>query len=261
MTVATRGSWDGRSGIELAAQWGAPAVEAYDQIGSTNDRALELAREGAARGTVVVAEEQTVGRGRRGATWLSEPGVGLWMSIVLGTDDRSPALPLVVGVACAQAIECLVPALRVGIKWPNDLFVAGRKVGGVLCEGSGGTQVVGVGINVREPAGGFPEEIAASATSLEAAGAKALSRSDLGGAVAEHVIRLLDAKEPYQAAAVELADRDLLAHRTVDTEQEGKGVARGIDPEGRLVLERSDGTRVAIVSGSVREPESSNGSD
>jgi len=250
--VTPTGTWDGWTAEELAASWLAPGVEAYERIGSTNDRALELARSGAPLGMVVVADEQTEGRGRRGAQWSSPRGVGLWLSTVVPATPAGERLPLLVGVACARAIEEVAEHVEVGLKWPNDLFVGARKVGGILCEGIDHAVVVGIGINVNNPSGGFPGDLARSATSLEAVAGKSLVRKELADSILRHLGDLLDRSPTDPSAARELSRRDVLAGRRVRTEQEGEGVARGIDGAGRLVLERPEGTRVAIVSGSVR---------
>lgn len=236
----------------LTASWGVPLVEWWTVLGSTNDRAAELSRRGGGRGAVVVADEQTEGRGRRGASWLSVPGGGVWMSIVLDEADSAPQLPLLVGVACAEALEQVCPGLGVGVKWPNDLLVGGRKVGGVLVERAGGPPVVGIGVNVRVPQGGFPADLGGSATALEAEVESVPARERLAEAIVRRVLLRLDSEEPVGDALSALAARDALYGREVMTEQAGEGVAVGVDPTGALLLERADGTRVSVVSGRVR---------
>ena len=163
----------------------------FPTIGSTNDVALALAADGDREGAIVVADEQTAGRGRRGRVWFSPPGSGLYVSVVLapGRARSDPAratslLTLTAGMALAEAIEAAT-ALRVDIKWPNDLVVGRRKLGGILAEAapaaraSGGGAprtvdavgeagyhvVIGYGINVRGAA--FPAELRDRATSVE----------------------------------------------------------------------------------------------
>jgi BirA family biotin operon repressor/biotin-[acetyl-CoA-carboxylase] ligase len=159
--------------------------------GSTNDVASTLAASGGLEGTVVLAEAQTAGRGRRGHAWLSPPGSGLYVSVILTpararTDGARATmlLTLAAGVALAEAVEAAT-ALRVDLKWPNDLFAAGRKLGGILAEGmsagpeSNGTRIdsviLGYGINVGAMA--FPPELAARATSLEIELGRAVDRA------------------------------------------------------------------------------------
>lgn len=246
--------WEGEAVATWQEAWCVPLLEAWASIGSTNDRALELAAQGARPFTVVVADEQTNGRGRRGATWHSPAGLGLWMSAVLPADASPRWLPLVVGLAVAEAIEDATGAVGVGIKWPNDLLLRGRKVGGILCESAPGAVVAGVGVNLRAPAAGFPGALAGTATALDMEGAKSLAASRLAGLILDGLERRSspDSTGLGRAALEELRARDVLAGRRVQTEEQGPGTARGIDPEGALLLERPDGSRVPVSSGSVR---------
>jgi BirA family biotin operon repressor/biotin-[acetyl-CoA-carboxylase] ligase len=139
------------------------------RIGSTMDRLHELAAEGAPAGTAVVAEAQTGGRGSRGRGWASPPG-GLWLSVLYRPASAAGAelLSLRLGLAVADAVEAAVPAVRLGLKWPNDLILANRKVGGILCEArwqgeSPGWIVAGLGLNVANP---IPEPLRGTAVAL-----------------------------------------------------------------------------------------------
>src|SRR5262245_12295846 len=155
----------------------------YQTIGSTNDAAGDLAR-GHAEGAVVVADEQTAGRGRRGHTWFSPPGSGLYVSTVLAPAGArvdpvraTTLLTLAAGVGIAEGIERHT-GLAVDLKWPNDLFVGRRKLGGILAEGSGHEAIVlGYGINVASTA--YPPDIADRATSLESELGRAIDRPAL----------------------------------------------------------------------------------
>jgi len=245
--------WRGEPVGALRALWDVPVFEAYDRIGSTNDRAKELAAEPGHTFAVVVAHEQTAGRGRRGASWHSPAGSGLWMSVVLpGT--AALHVPLLVGLAGARAIQELAPELGIGIEWPNALVVGRRKLGGILCEGLGGAVVAGIGINVSSPEGGFPGPLASRATSLEEQGSKALSHIKLAGGIVGGLKALVGGPGAGLApdALAELNARDALAARPVMTEEHGPGTARGIEPDGALLLERPDGSRVRVLAGSVR---------
>ena len=246
--------WEGEPVEVWRDAWSVPLLEAWATIGSTNDRALELGAGGARPFTVVVSDEQTRGRGRRGAAWHSPPSSGLWMSLVLPLRPAPAWLPLLVGLAVAEAIEGATGAVGVGIKWPNDLVLGAGKVGGILCESAGGVVVAGVGINVRAPREGFPEGLRGTATALDIEGAKSLSMSRLAGLIVDGVEALLEVDEAGLGAAGlrELATRDVLAGRRVRTEEAGEGTARGIGADGALVLERPDGSRVNVSSGSVR---------
>lgn len=229
-----------------------PLVDTHESVGSTNDRAAELARDGAPAWTVVVANEQTAGRGRRGDSWFSPPGSGLWMSVLLGDRRALPQLPLLVGLACAEAIEKHLDGVRIGLKWPNDLFLAGRKVGGVLCERAEETVVAGIGINLRTPGGGFEAALSMIAISLEAESGKTLLRSALAGTILRSLREILVGEGAFASALPRLEARDVLSGRGVMAERCGPGIARGIDASGALVVERPDTTRVRVISGSVR---------
>jgi BirA family biotin operon repressor/biotin-[acetyl-CoA-carboxylase] ligase len=228
-------------------------VETYTTIGSTNDRAAELGRAGALTPAVVVAEEQTAGRGRRGAAWRSAPGTGIWLSILLSPRNARPGLPLAVGVACARAIEVAAgPGTEIRVKWPNDLLAEDRKVGGILCEASPTGLVVGIGIDVAPDSVAGDPALAGIATALEVAWGKTLDRNRLAASIIEQVLRVADHADPVRSVLDELARRDALAGRRVTTETHGAGRAAGIDEDGVLLLEREGGERVRVVSGSVR---------
>ena len=254
MTEDASTHWCGEPTGTWREVWGVPAFEAYQCIGSTNDRAKELAGEPGNLFAVVIAEEQTGGRGRRGSTWHSPRGTGLWMSVVLPNPQAALHIPLLVGLAAAEAIQDAQPDLRVGIEWPNDLVIRNRKLGGVLCEGVAGAVVAGLGINLRTPPNGFPDSLKLRATSLEEMGAKALSLSQLAGMILRSLRARLGEPVPHLSpeAHAEIRARDALAARLVLTEEHGQGVARGIEPDGALLLEREDGSRVRVVAGSVR---------
>jgi BirA family transcriptional regulator, biotin operon repressor / biotin---[acetyl-CoA-carboxylase] ligase len=173
------------------------AVQHFASVGSTNDVAAALPV-----GSVVAADRQTAGRGRRGHTWFSPPGAGLYVSVVLApaTARVDPVratmlLTLAAGVAIAEGVEAAT-SLAADLKWPNDLLVGGRKLAGILAEGHGEVVVLGYGINVLETA--FPPELADRATSLESA---------LGRIVARDVV--LD----ETLAALSLRYDDLVAGR------------------------------------------------
>jgi BirA family transcriptional regulator, biotin operon repressor / biotin---[acetyl-CoA-carboxylase] ligase len=250
--------WEGEPVASWQEAWGVPLLEVWASIGSTSDRALELAERGGRPLTVVIADEQTRGRGRRGAAWHSPPGAGLWMSVVMTAHAGHRWLPLMVGLAVAEAIEGATGVVGVGIKWPNDLLLGARKVGGILCESAAGVVVAGVGVNVRAPEGGFPETLAGTATALDMEGAKSLSASRLAGLILDGFEDGAEGRLGQEANVLacsvleELAARDVLAGRRVHSEEQGPGIARGISPEGALLLERPDGSRVAVSSGSVR---------
>lgn len=254
MTASQVAEWEGQPVAFWQELWGVPALEVHDRIGSTNDRARELADDGWGAYTTVIADEQTRGRGRSGAPWISDPGAGLLISVLL---PAAPAthLSLLVGLAAAEAIERSCPGLRPRIEWPNDVTLADRKIAGILCEGAGRMVVAGLGINTREPMGGFPAEVAPRATSLERAwGGGRPDRAALAGGLLV-ALRARLAGTGLRLSLEErtaLSERDALEGREVETVQHGRGRAVGIAEDGALVLERRDGTRVHVRAGHVR---------
>ena len=256
--------WEGESVLRLRDQWGVPALEVHERISSTNDRALELAGSGAGSFSVVIAEEQTEGRGRRGAIWHSTRGAGLWMSVVLPAERVPLYLPLMVGVAVAEAIEesCNpVGVGGVGIKWPNDLMVGGKKLGGILCEtvrgpgrSDGGHVVAGIGVNTRTLSDGLPADIEACATSLEALTSTRVRHTLLGGSITRALIRRIHwvhaSLDGEFLGALRL--RDILIDQPIDSEEHGRGIARGIASDGSLIMQQADGSRIRVGAGSVR---------
>lgn len=149
-------------------------IERHEWLESTNTLAMERARGGAAEGMVIVAEGQRGGRGRLGRSWESPYGMNLYASVILRpalVPDAAPRLTPVVGAALAEAIERVVPSVRITIKWPNDLLIDGKKVGGILSEASiqGGRLeyvVVGFGLNVNSRAVDFSPALRPQVTSL-----------------------------------------------------------------------------------------------
>ncbi len=256
MTARRLARWDGVAVEELASRWRVPLVEAYRLLGSTNDRALEVARQEGEPWSVIVADEQSAGRGRRGSRWVSPAGHGLLMSILLPPtpDAAAPALPLLVGLAAAEAVEEAAPGARVGIKWPNDLWIDGRKVGGVLCEASRRRAVAGIGINVRTPFGGVFSGLDEPVTALDVNTSMCPIRSVLGNLIVKRLrVMLPSVGRPLAAPTLAaLRGRDALVGRSVWTESAGEGVAAGIAPDGSLTLERPDGTTARVVAGRVR---------
>ncbi len=161
----------------LATKWVGRRIELFDCLPSTNREAVQLAQADVENGTVVVAESQTAGRGRLSRTWFSPPGINLYCSIILRT-ARPPErltewlswLPLVSALAAAEAIE-QVSSIHVSVKWPNDLLISERKVGGILCESGAGSrsdpfQIIGIGINVNGGQDDWPADLRDSATSI-----------------------------------------------------------------------------------------------
>ncbi|MGB8955143.1 MAG: biotin--[acetyl-CoA-carboxylase] ligase, partial [Tumebacillaceae bacterium] len=155
-----------------------------DSIDSTNTLAQQLAREGAPDGTLVIADEQTAGRGRRGRQWFSPPHSGIWMSLVLRPQlplQHAAQITLVAAVALSRALS-RESGVEAGIKWPNDILFSSKKCCGILTEMHAEFDqihhlVVGIGINVNVPQSDFPDELQSIATSLQAIKGERLSRA------------------------------------------------------------------------------------
>jgi BirA family biotin operon repressor/biotin-[acetyl-CoA-carboxylase] ligase len=221
----------------------------HDEIESTNVEAKRLAAAGAPEGTVVVAESQSAGRGRLGRRWTSPAGKGLLFSALLrpplGMADAH-LLTLVAAVAACDAIESLVP-VTVRLKWPNDLFVDDRKVGGILLEAAGEQDaidwvVVGIGLNVNTEYAELPVALRRTAVSLKIASGHPVDRSEL---LARLLLALeeayLDAaRNGFENALAQFRERDYLLKRCVSVQtRRGPvvGEAAGVDEKGALLVQ------------------------
>jgi BirA family biotin operon repressor/biotin-[acetyl-CoA-carboxylase] ligase len=205
---------------------------------STNERAKRLAAAGAPHGTLVTAGEQTAGRGRQGRSWVAPPGRALLMSLVLrGLDARTPLAPLAAAVAVCHAF----PEAN-GIKWPNDVWVDGRKVAGILIEGrpQAGWAVLGIGLNVATEPDEFPDELREIATSLRAAGSALASPAEALAALLPTLDEWLAA--PPEAVLAAWRERDALRGQAISWTG-GSGVADGVDDDGSLLVRTADGPR------------------
>lgn len=229
----------------------------FPAIGSTNTHAVELAREGAAEGTLVTTDDQTAGRGRIGRAWRSLPGQQLALSLVLRPSFPPQFLIMASAIAVAETASELTGA-PAEIKWPNDVLIAGRKVCGILIESSGGFVVLGVGLNVNGSLAGDPE-LAARATTLAEAAGGPISRE----AVAAALLTRLDAyyfqlqsggdqartqiREEWRARLVTLG-------RTVTLRQGEEavaGFAQDVNADGALLLRLPSGGLRTVTWGDV----------
>ncbi|HET7444397.1 MAG TPA: biotin--[acetyl-CoA-carboxylase] ligase [Solirubrobacterales bacterium] len=218
----------------------------FARTDSTNTRARELAAAGAPHGTVVTAAEQTEGRGRQGRSWTAPPGKALLYSAVVRPLDPGDALlPLAVPLAVCEAAEQLQPGVECGVKWPNDVQVAGRKLAGVLIEArpQDGWAVIGVGLNLAIAPEESPPELRESATSLTGARIE-----DAAAALSEKLEHWLDAEQ--QTVLDAWRERDALRGQEIAWEG-GSGVASGIDDRGYLVVVVPSGERVVLGAGEV----------
>jgi BirA family biotin operon repressor/biotin-[acetyl-CoA-carboxylase] ligase len=243
-------TWDGASPRALGAELGLPRVEVYTSIGSTLDVAHAVAAAGASAGTLVLADAQSAGRGRLGRSWISRPGQGIWLTLVERPADADAldVVSLRIGLAAARVLDDFAPE-RVSLKWPNDLYVGGRKLAGILVEARWQSAhlewlAVGFGVNVT------PADDSLDAAALR----PGVSRMDvlrrlipaLRGAVAERG-RLSSAELRAFAA------RDLACGRAVVEPEPGRVV--GIDASGALVLDTPAGRRSIRAGSLVFSPE------
>lgn len=246
----------------MDTRWAGRPVHFYDTINSTNLRAKQDADNGAPEGTLIVADMQTAGRGRRGRTWSSPAGVNVYFTLILKPEyepDRASMVTLVMALAVAEGIRetCGVEA---GIKWPNDIVVNGRKVCGILTEMSVERDfihhvVIGVGINVGLQE--FAPEIADTAASLEAECGRKVPKAAL-------VANIMKAFEKYYDKFREKTDFSTLCEsyngmlvnkgrevRVLDPRGEYIGVSQGIDARGELLVELADGSVKKVYAGEV----------
>jgi BirA family biotin operon repressor/biotin-[acetyl-CoA-carboxylase] ligase len=250
--------------VELGESEIGRSIIHYFRTDSTNTVALNLAQKGAAHGTVVVAEEQTAGRGRLGRTWYSEKSSGIYVSVILRppfSPSAAPILTLMAGVAAQHALSAAT-GLGVDIRWPNDLLVNGKKVGGILTEMSAElgrlhAVVLGIGINVNH--GEMPAELRPTATSLRIESHRTWSRLQI-------LIALLKELERHYHLLLEkgkaaIAERWAAAStyangkriRIVTAEAESLVTTVGLDPSGALRVSYDDGREEALVAGEVAE--------
>ena len=245
--------WEGEPVRVWEGLWGVPLLEAWRVLASTNGRARWLADAGAQAFSVVIAEEQTAGRGRGGRSWWSPADSGLWISLVAPhrPDVVMPRVSLLVGLALARAIEAVVP-LTVELKWPNDVWVNRRKVAGILCETAGRSVVMGVGVNIRQRQEDFAAELRPLASSLEAEAGSAVSRGALAGALMRELRHTLDRPEARLEGefAREFSERDALRGRMLSIDGVS-GVGAGVEADGRLRIEVAPGQVRAVVTGHV----------
>lgn len=212
---------------------------------STNDEAIAWARQGAPDLSLVIADAQTSGRGRKDRRWVAGRGEALLCSVILGPMAARGPLPLLVGVAVAEAIDRRT-GVSAALKWPNDLLHGDRKLGGILCEAVGERTVAGIGVNVA----GRPEGL--DAVSLAEAGAMRLDRADLAAGILDQIDGALRAPEAAlerwrklsatlgSEVRIEMADGSTLL-----------GAAEDIEPSGALIVREAGGSVRTVTAGDV----------
>ena len=241
--------------------WAGQEIYYYDVADSTNIRAKELAEEGHPSGTLVVADRQEAGRGRRGRSWDSPPGTGIFMTLLLKPDmnpNHASMLTLVAAMAVARAISKCANTEAL-IKWPNDIVIGGKKICGILTEMSAQFDfinhiVIGIGINVHNEH--FPEEIAETAGSILLQTGKRIRRAEL-------IEQILEQFEHYYAIFMETEDLSGLVKeynsilvnmnksvRVLDPKEPFEGKAMGITKKGELIVDTWE-SRKMVSSGEV----------
>ena len=237
-------------------------IVVFEETDSTNDQAANSGRNSAAGGLAIFAEKQKAGRGRFGRRWESASHLGLWFSLLLRPtfpQERWPRLTTWAAVSIASAIE-RATGVCAGIKWPNDIFINGRKVAGILIEaGQDRAQenfaVLGIGLNANHAREDFPENLAAIATSLRVATGRSIDRA----AMAAEILRELDAgyaglDRRFDQLVAEAARRSVLLGRWVQVRTADsmiEGVAESLDASGQLLLRKNDGSLAALSAGEV----------
>ncbi|MDD2978946.1 MAG: biotin--[acetyl-CoA-carboxylase] ligase [Hespellia sp.] len=246
----------------LDTRWAGKHISYFDTTDSTNNQAKAMGDAGAPHGTLVVADRQDAGKGRRGRVWSTPPGGSIAMSILLRPDiepSKAPMLTLVMAMAVAEGIS-QTEKLDAGIKWPNDIVLSKKKVCGILTEMSTEITcinhvVIGAGINVNLTE--FPEEIAKTATSLRIEKGEVIKRSELIAAIMkrfeyryEQFMQTEDLslmQEDYHSI---LLNREKKV-RILSPKEEYDGVALGINEKGELLVRRENGSVEEIFSGEV----------
>lgn len=238
-------------------------MRVYDSVSSTQDEARQWVTQGAPHGALILAEEQTSGRGRLGRLWHSPKGKGVWMSIVLKSDTPflyPPQLTLLSAVALCRAVRILT-GLDVGIKWPNDLLIGEKKVSGILLE-SVETKaketviVAGIGISVNLLLNDYPESLKLKATSLKIESGKTIDRQELIVLFLKQFEDLFELylREGFSPILTLWEAHSLTLNREVSL-RTPKGILTGLavrlDDTGALILRASDGNEQKVFSGDI----------
>ena len=241
---------DGIPAAELALRWGVPQCAVFRTLDSALNAVHELGSHGAPAASVVIAEEQTAGRGREGRTWHSPPG-GVWLGLLLRPSRAElGVLSVRVGLAVAEAVDALLGRAETRLKWPNDVLLGERKLAGILCEGrwhGDALQWLGLGVGVNV-CNAIPPEVARRAVAL-AEWLPAVRRLDL-------LDRLVPALATLASGAAALSERECAAFASRDwlrgrqLRAPAAGRAQGLRPDGALLVDLGAGT-IALREGHV----------
>lgn len=244
------------------ASWVGKSIEYFEVTDSTNQRIYDFAEKGREEGLLAVAEEQTGGKGRRGRSWVSPPGTGIWMSLLLRPKvepQKASMVTIVAALAMTKAME-KITGMEIRIKWPNDVVLNGKKVCGILTEMSAELEeihyiIVGIGINANTES--FPEDIQDRATSIYLESGKKVERAAF---IAEFCVQfeqyyerflemgnLAFLKEEYESYLINIG-REV---KIIKKKEERVRKALGINELGELIVAKSDGTTEIIFSGEV----------
>ncbi len=257
--------WDGHPLADLQKRWDRESVFLYGKVDSANAAARDLADDGAPAGTVVVCREQTAGRGRAGHTWHSPRDAGLYLSLILRSDDLSnPAMiTILAGLGVVERLDSGFRGLSPGLKWPNDVIAGDLKLGGVLAEASWSESrprflVVGVGINVRPIGRKAPDDVKRRATALDTLLDRRVQLADVADAVIAGLeTRLFRAPRTLDGTLLEQLDRydwlrDRRARLTLPGDETGQsGTCVGIAPDGALLFRPDRGALRRVTDGVV----------
>ena len=246
---------------ELETAWAGKTCLCFDILDSTQEYGKELAKTESVHGTLIVADTQTAGKGRRGRIWQSPKGTTISMSLCLEPKisvEHISGLTLVMALAVAEAIKELTGS-EPQIKWPNDIVVNDKKICGILTElrfqKGKGIVIIGVGINVNTEE--FPEEIREIASSLKIETGKEICREALIASVMKYFERFYEQYEKTEdLSLLREAYENMLANKdrcvyVLDPQQPYQGVAKGITDAGNLIVVREDGTTCEVYSGEV----------
>ena len=240
----------------------AKQIHWFDTIDSTNTEAKRMAANGAPHGTVLIADRQTGGRGRMGRSFHSPAGTGLYLSVLLR--PQCPAQKLM-HLTCATAVAACdaleqAAGLRPGIKWTNDLVVAGKKLGGILTElsldadGKAAWAVIGIGINCGQQAEDFPADIRDIATSLALCTGKSIDRAAVAAALIKSLAHMADHPEDPGAYLSRYRENCITLGQDISLirgQELRHGKALDIDDQGALLVQFPDGHTEAVNSGEV----------
>ena len=237
------------------------SIHYFHEIGSTNDEAFRLGREGAPEGTVIVANSQSAGKGRLQRSWFSPPRSNIYTSVILRPEfnpAEAPRITIMAGLAAAQTIETYCPR-KTRIKWPNDVLLDGKKVCGILAQMQAGKDkidfvILGIGINVNIASDEFPPEIRKIATSIAAQTGAFHSRHDLLITLYKNLSKWY---KTFTSTGFEIIREEWLKIASLigcETQVKFgneiiKGKALGIDERGALVMSDSKGKTVKILAG------------